>query len=563
MGRRGKRVRLAAIGVLALAAPFVLGGVMASAATQESNGVTATFRDPDNGTWYTSPVTFSYSGLLPEDTCEGPETYDGEGSANAVQQGTCTSLITGDYTGTFMFSYDAQAPVITAPNTVTEEATGPGGAIVNFTVTAEDDVSGDPLPVSCNEESGTMFPLGNTPVDCIAQDEAGNQDSETFNVIVEDTTGPVFDPVQDIGLEGNTIGGYQGPPAAYAVSAQDVVTGPVTDVNCLPGPNALYALGASTNVECTALDENDNPTSVNFDVTVVDTTEPQFQTPPGVVTVQAANLNTGTPASNSCIARFLDVIVTDDVDPSPTVAHDAPDRFPIGTTAVTFTATDASGNPATATGNVTIAAGEQGLCTVDRRPPWNVGKVTARTSNKLVKLCWKKPPNADFWRVQIYRKRATQGGLGVKVYQGKRRCFRDRGVRNGVQYMYSLFSRDHAGNYSTGIAKLATPHRTLLLRPRDYGVVRAGKPRLFKWAKRVGADYYNLKILRMPTERTVLSKWPLKRKYMVPKKWRYEGLQRLRPGRYIWYVWPGYGPKSAGNYGKIMGPGHFRVKKRN
>lgn len=561
MGRRGRHIRFAVIAAFAAAAPFVVGAVMASAATQESNGVTATFRDPDSGNWYTSPVTFSFTGLLPEDTCQGDETYNGPGLASATVQGTCTSLITGDYTGTFTFAYDAQAPVVTVPNNITEEATGPGGAVVTFNVSAEDDVSGDPLPVSCTRNSGTTFPLGSSPVTCTAQDEAGNEDSDSFNVVVQDTTGPEFGPTPNVPLEGNVTGGFQG--AAYTLpTATDLVTGGVTDLECGPLPGALFPLGATT-VNCTAIDENDNTTDANFDVTVADTTGPLFQTPPGAVTVQATHLNTGTPASNSCITRFLNVMVTDPVDASPTVSHDAPNLFPLGPTTVTFTATDSSGNISTATGVVTIAQGDQGPCTVDRRPPRNVRKITVRAGNEVVKLCWKKPSNADFWRVQIYRRRASQSGLGVKVYQGKRHCFRDRTVKNGVLYVYSLFSRDHAGNYSSGIAKFAKPHRILLLRPRDYGVVRARKPRLFKWAKRPGADYYNLKILRLPSQRVVQSTWPQKRRYTLPKRWRYAGRQKLRPGRYIWYVWPGYGPKSAGNYGKMMGPGHFRVRKAN
>ena len=53
-------------------------------------------------------------------------------------------------------------------------------------------------------------------------------------------------------------------------------------------------------------------------------------------------------------------LVTDDIDPSPVVSNDAPELFPLGSTTVTWTATDASGNFATAVQQVTVK---------DTRPP--------------------------------------------------------------------------------------------------------------------------------------------------------------------------------------------------
>jgi hypothetical protein len=50
-------------------------------------------------------------------------------------------------------------------------------------------------------------------------------------------------------------------------------------------------------------------------------------------------------------------VVRDNADPAPVVTSNAPAAgFPIGTTTVTWTATDASGNKATALQNVTITS---------------------------------------------------------------------------------------------------------------------------------------------------------------------------------------------------------------
>jgi thermitase len=51
-------------------------------------------------------------------------------------------------------------------------------------------------------------------------------------------------------------------------------------------------------------------------------------------------------------------VVTDDLDPDPVVTNDAPSSFPVGTTTVTWTATDASGNAATDKQLVTVSEAE-------------------------------------------------------------------------------------------------------------------------------------------------------------------------------------------------------------
>src|SRR6185503_13374885 len=77
-----------------------------------------------------------------------------------------------------------------------------------------------------------------------------------------------------------------------------------------------------------------------------DTAAPTIQAPADITTETTGDhtpVELGTPT------------VSDNVDPSPTVTNDAPsDGFPVGTTKVTWTATDASGNSASDTQTVTI-----------------------------------------------------------------------------------------------------------------------------------------------------------------------------------------------------------------
>jgi hypothetical protein len=81
---------------------------------------------------------------------------------------------------------DAQVnepPVITVPDTITVPATGPEGATVTYTAAATDDVDG-PLVPSCEPPSGSVFAIGTTTVTCTATDAAGNEASESFEVVV-------------------------------------------------------------------------------------------------------------------------------------------------------------------------------------------------------------------------------------------------------------------------------------------------------------------------------------------------------------------------------------------
>jgi hypothetical protein len=84
-------------------------------------------------------------------------------------------------------------------------------------------------------------------------------------------------------------------------------------------------------------------------ITVQDTTPPTL-TPPPDVEVEESH-PAGTPVD------LGQPTVSDNCDPNPTVENDAPALFPLGTTTVTWTATDASGNVATAQQMVTVVLG--------------------------------------------------------------------------------------------------------------------------------------------------------------------------------------------------------------
>lgn len=82
---------------------------------------------------------------------------------------------------------DTTPPVLDLPADMTVDATGPTGAVVAYTVSATDDT--DPSPaVVCVPASGSTFPIGTTPVNCTATDDAGNSDTGSFDVTVAPVT---------------------------------------------------------------------------------------------------------------------------------------------------------------------------------------------------------------------------------------------------------------------------------------------------------------------------------------------------------------------------------------
>jgi hypothetical protein len=80
--------------------------------------------------------------------------------------------------------HDNEAPSMTVPADMTVPATTPNGAVVNFTLSASDNVG--VTSSSCEPQSGSQFPIGPMSVQCTAVDAAGNETKASFNVFVTD-----------------------------------------------------------------------------------------------------------------------------------------------------------------------------------------------------------------------------------------------------------------------------------------------------------------------------------------------------------------------------------------
>jgi hypothetical protein len=161
---------------------------------------------------------------------------------------------------------DITAPTVTVPADMTAEATGAGGAVVDFasqvSASDPDDQAG---PVDCQPASGSTFPLGQTTVNCSSTDTHGNTGTASFHVTVQDTTAPnlTLPPTQNANATSPAGAAVTFNPAP---SATDAVDGTVTVV-CTPASGASFPNGDTT-VHCHATDAHSNTANGQFTVHV-------------------------------------------------------------------------------------------------------------------------------------------------------------------------------------------------------------------------------------------------------------------------------------------------------
>ena len=260
---------------------------------------------------------------------------------------TCTSKDTAGNTGSASFVVTVQdktAPVVTVHEPAVVEATGPSGAIVNWTpATATDDVDGA-RSVDCDHASGATYPVGNTTVKCTADDTHGNTGSATFSVTVQDTTAPALTVPADIGAEATSP---QGALVGWSTHATDLVDGNVA-VLCTPASGTQFSLDVPTTVSCSATDAHGNKATGSFAVSVVDTTAPALPDL-AAVTEEATGPDGATVTYGTGLASDLV-----DGDVGLVCAPTSGTTFALGATTVNCTATDAHGNKGTGHFTITV-----------------------------------------------------------------------------------------------------------------------------------------------------------------------------------------------------------------
>ncbi|MFL6231257.1 MAG: HYR domain-containing protein [Pyrinomonadaceae bacterium] len=290
---------------------------------------------------------------------------DGAGNtATAVQHVTVT---------------DGTPPLIAAPPDATYTCPGevPAASASQATSGTILDSNGNPLPPAPPSDncgtptvtvSETRSGAGSAASPLIisrvftATDTAGNSASSTQTITVTDSTPPTISAPPDVSV--NT---GPGATSCDVVVSNAVLGSAIANDNCVvtvsrsPSGN-VFPVG-TTDVVWTATDSGGNTATATQHVTVVDNTAPVV-TPPAAVTLFTgsgatscsvtisnldATLGTGS-ATDNCAGLGA---VTRSGVPSGGI-------FPIGTTTLTYSATDGHGNTGTATQTVTV---------VDNTPP--------------------------------------------------------------------------------------------------------------------------------------------------------------------------------------------------
>lgn len=232
-------------------------------------------------------------------------------------------------------------PVISnVPPSATVEQANAAGTAVPLTLPTATDFAGRPLTVTSNAPA--VFPLGVTLVSFTATDSNGLSTSANTVITVVDTTPPAFVnlPSSIVVEQANRNG-----------TAVSLVLPTATDI-CDAAPHvtsdapAVFPLGITT-VQFKATDASGNTAKATITITVRDTTPPVLSNVPAPLTLELTDPN-GMPVTLAMPTA------TDICDAAPRVSSDAPALFHLGVTTVTFTATDASGNSATATTTVSI-----------------------------------------------------------------------------------------------------------------------------------------------------------------------------------------------------------------
>ena len=312
---------------------------------------------------------------------------------------TATDAAGNDSTATFTVTItDSEAPTITdMPANITQTAdAGTCGAVVNWT----EPTIADNCALAANGgdyASGDTFPVGTTTVTYTAADASGNNaTAQTFTITVTDDEVPTFSGMPaDINQDTD------------AGSCDAVVTwGAVTSAdNC--GVDTLYSshdsgdtfsLGATT-VTYTTIDIHGNTATASFTVTVADNENPSISGAPADIT-QTAD-------AGVCSAAVTWTAPTDGDNCGSTLTstHSPGDAFAVGTTTVTYTSTDAAGNTATASFNITITDDEDPAIS---GMPSNITQSTD-LSNCTAAVSWTEPTAADNCAVDTFTSDVASG----------------------------------------------------------------------------------------------------------------------------------------------------------
>lgn len=310
----------------------------------DNNGiVTIQPNDVDGGSTDPDGDTVSFSIDMDSFDCSdiGSNTVtltvnDGNGETD-----TCTAIVTIE---------DNTPPVISCPSDITIECDEDSSPANTGTATATDNCDANPSIAFTDVVVTGVGSNSTITRTWTATDVNGNSSSCDQIIEVVDTTAPT--PVcMDITVSLDENGMYVLDPSE--------VDGGSTD-NCDPNPELFVFPSTFTcddigtnNVTLTITDANGNANVCGAIVTVVDDTPPVISCPADITASADAGMC-------DVVVNFPDAIALDNCNVTVTQTNGplSGGTFPVGTTVVEFTATDAGGNSTSCTFNVTVTDDE-------------------------------------------------------------------------------------------------------------------------------------------------------------------------------------------------------------
>ena len=230
---------------------------------------------------------------------------------------------------------DTTAPDLTIPEDQIVEATSIEETSVEIGEAEAYDITGIS---SITNNAPEVFSLGSTIVTWISIDNNGNTTTYEQTITIVDTTSPsIFVPV-DIVTEAID-------PVLNFIELGDATTYDHVGIESVTNDRPDSFSFGSTTVTWTVVDTSGNISKGTQLVTVIDTTIPEIVAPSDVI-VEATGI------SNTVVE--IGGATTYDIIQVEAITSDSPDTFPLGETVITWTATDSSGNSATATQTVTV-----------------------------------------------------------------------------------------------------------------------------------------------------------------------------------------------------------------
>jgi hypothetical protein len=289
---------------------------------------------------------------------------------------------------------DKTAPQLNVPATMQMPATTATDALVIFTVTATDAL---PVAVTCSPASGSAFPIGETAVNCRADDTAGNRTLGSFIVRVTDPFPPVLTVPAPIRVDATSQSGVM---VSFQATATDNAD-PNPSVVCTPASGTVFAVGDTT-VSCQATDASGNITTRTFVITVVappkaDTTTALAASPAtprygDQVTLTATVASaTGTPSGTVEFVEGTTVLGTAVLSGSPATAAIVTSSLSVGvhTLSARYVGSAAHNLSASSAGTVTVGkampsvAVGGGTFTYDRQPHGTTATATGLANAAL------------------------------------------------------------------------------------------------------------------------------------------------------------------------------------